>query len=93
MLVVLRTRLAGAVDDVAFTVSHTGKVAVFTMKNSPVGLEVTDNVTAPGEPEFFTYVIDEEESVPLSGFGARIVSVTVIALSVTPAVARLIVPV
>ena len=73
--------------------SQTGKVAVFTIKNSPLGLEVTDNVTAAGLPEFFTYVIDEEESVPVSGFGARIVSVTVIGKSVTPALERLIVPV
>ena len=93
MLVLLKTTLEGAEPEVVFTVSQTGKVAVFTVKYSPVGLEVTDNVTVAGVPEFFTYVIDEEESVPVSGFGPRIVSVTVIALSVTPELARLIVPV
>ena len=93
MLVVLKITLEGAVPEVVFTVSQTGKVAVFTEKNSALGLEVTDNVTAAGEPEFFTYVIDEEESAPLSGSGARIVSVTGIARSATPLLARLMVPV
>ena len=93
MLVLLKTTLEGAEPEVVFTVSQTGKVAVFTVKYSPVGLEVTDKVAVAGVPEFFTYVIDEEESVPVSGFGPRIVNVTVIALSVTPELARLIVPV
>jgi hypothetical protein len=91
-LVVERASGAVAVPEVAFTVSHEGRLAVLTEKNALGTLELTLTFAVAGFPEPFTSVSETlgaaGTGVTVRGLGGRMRRVTVTSLSGAAALSR-----